>query len=53
MQNDPLDELSNRITAWAHLTARLQVRNLSVIAKIMEAAATQTSNTYQTAQSFR
>jgi hypothetical protein len=53
MQNDLLDELSNRITAWPHLAARLQVRNLSLTAKIMEAAATHTSDTYQTAQSFR
>jgi hypothetical protein len=51
MQNDLLGELSNCITAWPHLTTRLQVRNLSL--KIMEAAATQTSDTYQTAQSFR
>jgi uncharacterized coiled-coil protein SlyX len=53
MQNDLLDELSGCITAQPDLAARLQVKNLALTAKIMEAAATQTADTYQTAQSFR
>jgi hypothetical protein len=51
-QNDLLDVLSDRIAAQPDLSDRLQVKNLVLSAKIMEAAA-QTADTYQMAQSFK
>ena len=52
-QNDLLDILSDRITAQPALAERLQVRGLTLSAKIIEVAATQDPATYKAAQTFR
>jgi hypothetical protein len=52
-QSDLLDDLSDRIMAQPDLAEKLCVKGLALSAKIIEAAASQDTDLYRTAQTFR
>ena len=51
-QNDLLDILGDRITSQTDLAEKYSVHNLALTAKIIEAAAMQDPDIYQSSQTF-